>query len=140
LLLFFTGFLPRLSAVFLLAIASTPVNFRLLRFAVNRVLVAEPAEFFQFQFIRRMHFILFGVVIALLALRACQRNPFTRTGLCHIGTSKNPVKTLVRAKKKTRASDKQKYSSTACYSCQTPEGYCIYTTQRVMAETPIYGF
>jgi hypothetical protein len=103
-----------------LAIPFTPVNHQLLGFAVNRVFVAEPAELFQLKFVRCMHLILFGVVIALFAFRTRQRNPFTRTWLSHIGTSNNPVKTLVRAKKKTRASDKQKYSSTAGKRCQTP--------------------
>lgn len=78
------------------------------------MLVAELAKLTQLHLFRRMHLILLCIVITLFAFRACKRNSLSCTRFCHGGFLHlfHVSRQLVRAKKKTPASDKQKYTNT----------------------------
>lgn len=74
---------------------------------MKRVLAAEPAEFVHFQSVRIILLVLFGVVIALLALGADERNldscfichsfwylPFQKIRFCDVQPHKDPCTSL----------------------------------------------
>ena len=78
---------------------------------MNRVLLAETAVFAHFDTVRIIALILHRVVIALLALRAGQRD-------LHAHTSSSHTRHLLLKKRTTRPSNMPAYCTPGGYACQ----------------------
>ena len=61
-------------------------EYALLRFAMNCMFIAELAKLVQLQLFRRMHLILFCIVVTLLTFRTGKRNSLSCTRFCHGGS------------------------------------------------------